>query len=308
MSWLECFRYVVLRIDIVFTLIVDRSQDVFNILFLLFIIAVFYAWFGVVMFVDTEEGRQMFPNFIEALWTLWTSITTANYPDVMMPGYNHNRWVALYFVSFMILTFFFLTNVILAMVVNEYDSALDKHRIEHASQANRNLRQAYRLLSAMYRENNTSLSPDKDMIDRRTVMDLFTILNLDFPEFRTIREDDTKLLFGVLDRDGSSKISEEEFMDFGNVLLLEFVNTDDYKSFIERRHPVVFRSRFWQNFCSAVNSGYFESAIDVVLVLNAVVVAIQSYPELSDQVVTLENRYWDGSIDTYWGKQTLGDA
>ena len=33
-----------------------------------------------------------------------------------------------------------------------------------------------------------------------------------------------KLLFAVLDRDGSSRISEEEFMDLGSVLMLEFVN------------------------------------------------------------------------------------
>lgn len=68
-------------------------QEVFNVLVLLFAIMVFYAWFGVVMFVDSDEGNLLFPNLIEAMWTLWICVTTANYPDVMMPGYNENRWV-----------------------------------------------------------------------------------------------------------------------------------------------------------------------------------------------------------------------
>ena len=38
-----------------------------------------------------------------------------------------------------------------------------------------------------------------------------------------LSDDEEKLLFAVLDRDGSSRISEEEFMDFGSVLMLEFV-------------------------------------------------------------------------------------
>ena len=38
----------------------------------------------------------------------------------MMPAYNENRFVALYFVSWMSLTYFFLLNVILAVIVNAY--------------------------------------------------------------------------------------------------------------------------------------------------------------------------------------------
>lgn len=52
-------------------------------------------------------------------------------------------------------------------------------------------------------------------IDRETVMALFLILNDDFPEVRTIPADDAKLLFAILDQDGSSLIREEEFMNFG---------------------------------------------------------------------------------------------
>ena len=37
-------------------------------------------------------------------------VTTANYPDVMMPAYNNDSITWIYFVSFMIISFFFLMN------------------------------------------------------------------------------------------------------------------------------------------------------------------------------------------------------
>lgn len=153
------------------------------------------------MFVDTNEGDQLFPNLVEGLWTLWICVTTANYPDVMMPGYNDNRWVAIYFVSFMIITFFFLMNIILAAVVNEYDSNVDERRTRQAEYARTCLQKAYRLLTqeeavdralkkgpgeavAQSTLKNGSAShgagsnvSPREQIDKKTVMDLFEILN-----------------------------------------------------------------------------------------------------------------------------------
>lgn len=88
------------------------------ILVLLVVVIVFYGWFGVVLFYDTTQGARDFSNLIEGCWTLWICVTTANYPDVMMPSYNDSRLSAIFFVSFMIITFFFLMNLILASVVN----------------------------------------------------------------------------------------------------------------------------------------------------------------------------------------------
>jgi Ion transport protein len=85
---------------------------------MLAIVVSFYAWFGVVLFYGTEQGYENFPNLVEGIWTLWICITTANYPDVMMPSYNDNRLSGIFFVSFMIISFFYLMNLILAGVVN----------------------------------------------------------------------------------------------------------------------------------------------------------------------------------------------
>lgn len=119
-------------------------------------------------------------------------------------AYNGNRWTALYFVSFMILSFFFLLNIILASIVNEYDEAAAARKTDATQAAHDNLKEAFTLMDVH----------ENGRIDRETVMALFAILNEDFPEFRHLSDDETKLLFAILDQDGSSTITEDEFMNF----------------------------------------------------------------------------------------------
>jgi hypothetical protein len=44
--------------------------EILNVLALLTIMITFYAWFGAVMFVDSQEGGQFFGSLVEAMWTL----------------------------------------------------------------------------------------------------------------------------------------------------------------------------------------------------------------------------------------------
>lgn len=136
----------------------------------------FYAWIGVVIFSNSEEGTMHFPNLIDAMWTLWICITTANYPDVMMPAYNKNRLATLYFIFFMVINFFFMMNVVLASVVNAYDNDLEERKAKLARVTARNLNNAFDLLD----------SDKTGKIDRHTVMGVFYILNVDFPEIKYV--------------------------------------------------------------------------------------------------------------------------
>ena len=49
-----------------------------------------------------------------------------------------------------------------------------------------------------------------------------------------------------------------------------------------------------------MKSNQFEVAIDIILVLNAIVVGIQSYPELMGKSVKEDPHIADGYIDTPW--------
>ena len=90
-----------------------------RVLALVGILVCFYAWFGVVIYPPdaSAEGRLELPGFTEAAWQLIICLTTANYPDVMLPAFVANRWGGIaFFGSFMVLGFFFLLNLVLATV------------------------------------------------------------------------------------------------------------------------------------------------------------------------------------------------
>ncbi|KAG7339291.1 ion transport protein [Nitzschia inconspicua] len=145
------------------------------------------------------------------------------------------------------------------------------------------------------------MDPDKTgRVSRDAIMAVFYILNEDFPEIRRLSKEEGNLIFGFLDKDGSSTITLEEFLEFGNVLLLEFTKESDYETLVERHFPQIFRSRSWQSLCMFVHSAIFEYCTDAVLVANAVIIAIQSYPELSGQDIAMDSHYKDGYIDTVW--------
>eukprot|EP00957_Ditylum_brightwellii_P128664 9814810-Ditylum_brightwellii.AAC.1 len=124
---------------------------------------------GVVAFHETHEGTESFSDIFEAMWTLWICITTANYPDVMMPAYNQSRLVVFYFVSFMAVSFFFMMNVILASVVNSYNIQMCKRTTRLQAKSEDNLKEAFRQLD----------SNGIGGIDKKTMMALFLVLNED---------------------------------------------------------------------------------------------------------------------------------
>ena len=189
-------------------------------------------------------------------------------------------------------------NLILAAVVDEYDKSILERRENSKKAAQTCLRKAYKLLDPQ----------GCGRIDRETVMALFFILNDDFPEFRKLSKEDTSLLFAILDKDGTSTISEEEFMNFSNVLLLEFDRESDYSTWVQRSFPKLFHARSYQRFCDIVRSKRFEWGVDILLLLNAAVIAIQSYPELSGESVTVGTFFACGSCDLLFPHLKLFDC
>ena len=260
-----------------------------TILSVLVILIVFYGWFGVVIFYGSEQGARDFSNLIEGCWTMWICVTTANYPDVMMPSYNNNRLSGLFFVSYMAISYFLIMNLILAAVVNGYNETIERRKRVRTEIAQESLTQAFELLD----------QKKAGFIDRESIMALFLILNEDFPEIRRLSEDETKLLFGFLDKDGSSRITQEEFLDFGSVLLLEFTSDAAYETLVQRFLPGIFASKWYRKVCDIVRSTKFELIVDFVLIANAIIIGFQSYPELTGKSITLNSHYSDGHIDTW---------
>lgn len=63
---------------------------------------------------------RAFDNFGIAALHVFVLLTTENYPELMLPAFNITEWSFIYFGSFLYVGVFFLTSIVLAIVVDSY--------------------------------------------------------------------------------------------------------------------------------------------------------------------------------------------
>lgn len=69
------------------------------------------------------QDNRNFDSLDKSFLSLFVCLTTANYPDVMMPAYRGSRWTPLFFVIFLGVGLFFLQNLLLAVVIEHFGMA-----------------------------------------------------------------------------------------------------------------------------------------------------------------------------------------
>ena len=70
-------------------------------------------------------NHDFFGSLPRALDSLLVLLTTANFPDVMLPSYAHSRATALFFVPFLLVVLFLLLNLLLAAVYHNYQRGVE---------------------------------------------------------------------------------------------------------------------------------------------------------------------------------------
>mmetsp|Transcript_5093 Transcript_5093/g.6231 ORF Transcript_5093/g.6231 Transcript_5093/m.6231 type:complete len:209 (+) Transcript_5093:217-843(+) len=84
-----------------------------------------YSIVGVYLFRYTFEGLQNFASFEDSYYNMLILMTTANFPDVMLPAYSKNYLYMIYFVSYLTLGLYFLMSFLLANVFNKFKERLE---------------------------------------------------------------------------------------------------------------------------------------------------------------------------------------
>ena len=131
--WSRLLRaYLVLyyfrSLRIAFYNILRMVPKILEILFIIFILILIYSLVSFFLFLDTSEGTMYMGDIFTTFVSFYTLMTTVNFPDVMMPTYNATPWTSLIFISFLIFVFYFLLNLVLALIVKIY-SQLMKEQI-----------------------------------------------------------------------------------------------------------------------------------------------------------------------------------
>ena len=80
----------------------------------------YFAWMGQRIFAGTPEGVQYFGSFGDAFYHMLVLMTTSNFPDVMLPAYQTNRWLCLYFIAYLVFGLFLMMNLLLAVFYSNF--------------------------------------------------------------------------------------------------------------------------------------------------------------------------------------------
>lgn len=174
------------------------------------------------------------------------------FDTVMMPSYNNHRFTGIFFVSYMILVFFLLMNMVLGSVVEHYDLVMQNRKKKKDDMLHLDLARAFELMD-----------PDgTGVVTQDTIIALFVILNADFLDIRKISADETMKLFSALDTDHSNTINADEFQEFGKAFA-DLAAEPDYTTMVQKRFPELYASDDWKQLSAFVRSKKFEYIIDL---------------------------------------------
>ncbi|UXI16486.1 mediator of RNA polymerase II transcription subunit 6 [Sarcoptes scabiei] len=93
---------------------------------LLIILLIFFSISAFYLF-SSIPNYQQFSTIIQSFLSLFVLLTTANFPDVMMPAYQKNRFYSLFFIIFLVINLYFFLNILLAVVYNSF-SRIEKDK------------------------------------------------------------------------------------------------------------------------------------------------------------------------------------
>ncbi|KAF3850881.1 hypothetical protein F7725_012653 [Dissostichus mawsoni] len=97
-----------------------------DILLLLLFFMVIFAMLGFCLFSPNKTdppvlSPQYFSTLENSLVSLFVLVTTANFPDVMMPSYSKNRWSCVFFIVYLSIELYFIMNLLLAVVFDTFN-------------------------------------------------------------------------------------------------------------------------------------------------------------------------------------------
>lgn len=234
-----------------------------NVLALWLLFLLFASWLAYVTFEDTQQGKLMFYSYGATLYQMFVLFTTSNNPDVWIPAYKNSRWSCLFFVVYVLLGVYFLTNLILAVVYDSFKAQLAKQVGEMDAMRIRILGKAFSLID----------NYKNGFLNKEQCIHLFEELNNYRSLPKTSRED-FELIFDELDDSGDVKINLEEFTDLCNAIALRFQKEASPSCF--EKFPTFYHSPQCEKLKAFVQSPTFGNIIAFVLVLNFVAVIIET--------------------------------
>jgi two pore calcium channel protein len=255
-------------------LVYNTLKPLGGIIVVLFCYLFFVSWIATLLFaspVPETQGRVYFGSLLDTAWSLWIGLTTANYPDLMMPAYNASRVSCFMFIGFISLGTFFLLPVVTAVVFNAYNGQVERLASERKEFQDGKLRLAFALLD---------LPERRGQLSRARIREVFTELN----RYRTtlsghgrskIGKNKARLLFAALDVNRTGTVDVQEFLGLCDLLNVRFQRIHEMSA-LGLKYPHIFVESAFAKWCVAtVRNPWFDRLIDALLLLNSVLLFVE---------------------------------
>ncbi|KAE9341560.1 hypothetical protein PF008_g10575 [Phytophthora fragariae] len=259
---------------------------------LIFLI-VLYAVLGMVLFVGSTEAGTYFKSFDDACMSLIILLTTANFPDVMMPIYSQARVYSLFFISFLMIGQLLVMNLVFASIYQHYRQEIAERAVGYSAKRKLALQAAFHLLPTerfIFEEDASEDASQIKTVSRTTYNCLVNWLLR--PTLSLFRDDEPSHLentFISIDDSSNEPITFDEFV----VLIKAFIarEKESAKVVRELRQPsnyVIIRAV--QRF---VARGWFDRSVDLIILLNLMAILVEVQAKIhGDVVVSLSWERW----------------
>ena len=108
-------------------------KDSITMLCCIMIWVLYFSAFGEFLFSNMMEGIILFPTFQASFWSMFVCLTTENFPDVMLLALQVSSVYSLFFIIFILIGVFFLLNVLLAVIFDNFKNRVEVSREDKVS-------------------------------------------------------------------------------------------------------------------------------------------------------------------------------
>ncbi|KAG7490725.1 two pore calcium channel protein 1 isoform X2 [Solea senegalensis] len=230
-----------------------------DILLLLLFFMVIFAILGFCLF-STNTADPYFNTLENSLVSLFVLLTTANFPDVMMPAYSKNRWSCIFFIVYLSIELYFVMNLLLAVVFdtfNDVEKMKFKSLLLHKRSA---IDHAFQLLVSRQRPMGVSLKQFDGLMrfyrPRMSARDRF-------------------LTYKALNTSGAPMLSLQDFYKFFEVTGLKWKARRSGEHWFDDLPHTAFL--IFKGINLLVKSKAFQYAMYVVVAINGVWILVETY-------------------------------
>ncbi|XP_036382800.1 two pore calcium channel protein 1 isoform X1 [Megalops cyprinoides] len=230
-----------------------------DILLLLLFFMVIFSILGFYLF-SPNTADPYFNTLENSIVSLFVLLTTANFPDVMMPAYSRNRWSCVFFIVYLSIELYFIMNLLLAVVFDTFNG-VEKMKFKSLLLHKRSaIDHAFQLLVSRQRPNGVSFKQFDGLMrfyrPRMSARDRF-------------------LTFKALNQSGAPMLSLKDFYKFYEVIGLKWKARRSGEHWFDDLPHTTFL--IFKGINILVKSKAFQYAMYAVVAVNGVWILVETY-------------------------------